>query len=251
MKLLTTPQGKSRRELDNATQELRGLELDKALVAKRRELVELDRLLEKNLSEKGAQNYEEEKKWQQKIRALTDEVEGLESRRKSALVPLQEREQSVQDRESALLQREERLLIKETDVETTKDLLEDKLDTVSEREQDAERYASTLNAREFTVQFKEEQVEKRLGALTQILRESFEEIESSQKESARKKALIKGRNITVSERERLADLREADFARREEAILDRYRTLQRAITEVNLNNGNNNNKGSARISDSD
>lgn len=236
MRLLSAPQGKSKRDNDIATQELRVQELDALLASRRREISETDALLVRTLSETGLRNYEEEQAWKEKIAILTNEVEALESRRKSALVPLESREKEVETRERVLLEREEQSRLKESDNEYTRELLENKLDTVSEREQDAEKYAQRLNNREFSVQMQETEVKRRMDAVTAILKQSYEEILASQAESARQKAVLKGRDVSITEREKNVEMQEKAFANREEAILDKYRTLQRTITEVNLRN---------------
>lgn len=236
MRLLSAPQGKSKRETDIASQELRVQELDSLLMQKRKEISETDALLVRTLSETGLKNYEEEQAWKEKIQGLINEVTALESRRKSALVPLETREKEVETKERVLLEREEQTILKESDFEYTRQLLEDKLDVVSEREQDAEKYAQILNNREFSVQLQEAQVKQRMEALTTILKESYEEILTSQAESARQKAILKGRAVSITEREKNVEMQEAGFANREKAILDKYKTLQRTITEVNLNN---------------
>lgn len=234
MRLLSAPEGKSRQDLDTAQKILRSNELDILIAAKRKEINDLDAVLVRTLSEKGAKNYEEEQAWKTKITALTTEVEALESRRKSALVPLEEREKTVQDRESVLLQREETIVIKESDLEYTSELLQDKLDAVSEREQDALSHAKRLNNREANIKLQEEQVESRLKALTIILQESYEEITTSQYEQAQAKAVLKGRDVSISEREKQVEAQVASFENREKAIVDRYKTLLRSITETNL-----------------
>ena len=234
MRLLSAPEGKSKRVLDNAEQIVRSQELDALIVSKRKEISDLDAVLVRTLSEKGAKNYEEEQAWKEKLTVLTNEVEALESRRKSALIPLEEREKTVQDKESVLLQREETIVIKESDLEYTKQLLEDKLDTVSEREQDAISQDKRLTNREANIKLQEAQVEQRMKALTTILQQSYEEIIVSQTEQMKAKALLKGRDVSITEREKNVATQVASFENREKAIVDRYKTLLRAITETNL-----------------
>jgi len=242
MKLLTPPAGKSRQQVENASQELRAIQLDELIRAKRKELNDLDALTVSALSRSGIEHYEEEQKWKEKINTLTIEVEALESRRKSALVPLEEREKQVQDKDSALSKREETIAIKETDLEQTREILEDRLDAVSEREQDATKYSQILNNREFAVQLQEKQIAERMKALTDILRESYEDIQTAKTEAAQRKALLKGRDVSITERERNVEMQEKSFANREKSIVDRYLTLQRAITEVNLKNNASSNR---------
>lgn len=238
MKLLSTPQGKSQRELDTANQELRAIQLDGIIRDKRKELADLEVQESKMLSEKGRQNYEEEKLWKVKIATLTTEVEALESRRKSALVPLEEREKEADDRDSVLLKREEMVLIKESENDRVAESLQDKLDAVSEREESAVEHAKRLNSREFAINFQEAQLKERMAALTVILQESLAETLAAQQEAARYKAMLKGRDVSIAEREKFVEQQLASFENREKAIIDKYRTLQRATTEVNLNHGN-------------
>lgn len=241
MRLLSPKEGKSRQELDIQSQERRIVELDALINTKRIELDNLDRQLLKILSDNGAERYNEEEEWRSKISSLTEEVEQLEARRKRALVPLEEKEKELQDKDSALLKREEQIVIKESNLEYTKEALQDRLDAVSEREQDATDYAQKLNNREFAVQFQEQQIKERMVALTTIIKEAFEDMQRSQAESAKQKAILKGREVPLLERERNVEMREKSFADRERAITDKYQTLLRAITETNLkNNGNNN-----------
>lgn len=236
MKLLTPPEGKSRLAVQNASQEVRAIELDKLITGKRRELSRIDADLLKAMGEVGRKGIEEEQFWKAKVVALTREVEGLESRRKSALVPLESREKEAKNKEEALLRREEYAAMRESDNDSERQALEDRLDEVSEREEEATKYSVLLNNREFTLSIQEKQLKERMEALTTILVESLEEVKKSQAETARYKAILKGRDVSVAEREKYVEEREASFANRELSILDKYRTLQKAITEVNLTN---------------
>jgi len=236
MRLLNPSQGKSRRDIEITTQERRIIELDSLIEQKRLELQNIDRQFVKTLTEKGAEHYEEEGKWRDKIQSFTEEVEQLEARKRRALVPLEEKETMLQDMASALFKREEQAKIKESDLIRTKELLENKLDEISEREQEATDYSLVLANRERNIQFQEVQIQERMKALTIILQESYDEIQDSQQEVATRKAIIKGRDITLDERERRVKEQEDSFANRERAIADKYKTLMRAITETNLKN---------------
>jgi len=235
MKLLSPPEGKSQLAVQNAAQEVRSIELDKLMVAKRKELNDLDNRLVNSLSEVAKQGVAEEQLWKTRIAALTQEVDALESRRKSALVPLVSRENEVDDRERVLLKREEVIAMRESENDSERQMLEDRLDEVSEREAEANQYAISLNNREFAIGLQESQLKDRMDSLTTILMESLEEVKRAQTESARYKAMLKGRDVSIAEREKYVEAQEASFANREASILDKYRTLQKAITETNLN----------------
>ncbi len=237
MRLLKPLEGQNRQQAEIAQQQLRVGELDQVIRDKRKEINDLDNLLIKTLSETGKKNYEEEQMWKEKISGLTREVEALESRRKYALVPLEEREKEVENRESALLKREEIVAIKESDVEQTRELLEGKLDAISEREQEATNYSIQLNNREFAVQLQEKQISERMNGLTTILQESYDEMQKAQTEVAQRKAVLKGRDVSILEREKNVEMQENSFANREKAIADRYKSLLSAISETKLKYG--------------
>lgn len=234
MRLLKREEGQKLQQLEIAQKQSRSIQLDDVIKDKRKEITELDNHLVNRLANAGTQGLEEEQMWRDRISALTIEVDALESRRKIALVPLEEREKSVHTRESALLRREEIVAIKDSDLEHTKELLEEKLDDVSEREQDAVKYSLILNNREFTIKTKEEEVEKRMDAVTDLMKQHMEENEKTKADLASQKAILRGRDVSITEREQIVAKKEAGFADREKRIADRYATLQRAITEINL-----------------
>lgn len=234
MRLLSAPEGKSRRDTEIASQEIRVQELEALIIAKRKEISNLDATIVRTLSESGTKNYEEEQAWKAKIRELTREVEALESRRKSALVPLEIKEKELEDKERSLLEREETAIIKESDLEHTRQLLEDRLDDVSEREQSSVDYSNTLSNREYALQVKESELESRTAILTQTLKESLESIELTKQELAKQKAVLKGREVSLIEREQNVTKKETGFADREKSIVDRYKTLLSAINETKL-----------------
>lgn len=163
--------------------------------------------------------------------------EELENYYKTTLIPLEKREKLAQSKEEALLKREEELAINETNLEQTRELLEDKLDAVSVREQDANDYSLILNNREENIKLQESQIRDRMTALTEILKESMEEVKKSQSEAAEYKATLKGRDVSLTEREKRVQKEIESVANREARLVDRYRTLQKAITETNLKNG--------------
>lgn len=234
MKLLSPPAGKSRQQIENAANELRAQQLDEVLRGKRKEINDIEKLFNSTLSEQEIRQKEEERVWRETLSNLKAEVENLERRKALAQVPLEEKERRLDNDRSALSKREEAIVIKESDLEYTKEKLEDKLDAVSEREQEAEKYAQTLNNREFAIQLQEAQIRERMKSLTVVLQETYEEIVAAQAEAAQRKAILKGRDVSITEREKYVDMQLNSFADRERAINDRYKTLLRAITETNL-----------------
>lgn len=245
MRLLTPPQGKSRREIELAEQAVRAQELDELVQTKKKELNDIDLTFERSLSEKGKANYEEEEEHKARIRILEQDVQNLERRRERALLPLESKEKELQDKESALLKREREVTTKESEAEYTAQSLQDKLDTVSEREEDALEYSVTLTSREANIRLREEEIEKREASLTSILKQSMDEVNEGRTEITRQKAVLKGRGIVLTERERAVEKSLKSIADRELRLVDRYKTLQKAITETNLKHGNHTDKGNS------
>lgn len=236
MKLLSPPEGKSQLAAQNASQEVRAIELDKLIVLKRKELGDLDNKYLNDSAGMGARGSSEEQYWKERISVLTREVEGLEGRKKTALMPLVEREEKINDNERALLEREGKISLRESEIESEQQILEDRLDEVSEREQTALEYAQSLEIRASNVSIGESQVQSRQDALVQIVQQVNIDKKVSEDEINRQKAVLKGREIVLEQREAECSKKEASFASREAKILDQYRALQKAKTEINLQN---------------
>lgn len=238
MRLLSPPAGKSLLAADIALQQARAAELDDVIKAKRKEVNDLDNAQIHSLSELGKKGSAEEQFWKERITNLTREVEGLESRRKSALIPLEAREKQADDRERVLLKREELAALQESDNLSERELLEDRLDDISEREQTALDYSKMLEARSQNLSLQEKEVKSRQESLVTIIQQVNESKKLDEENMNKQKAILKGREIILAEREAVCSKKEAGFANREKKILDQYRSLQKAITEVNLKNVN-------------
>lgn len=236
MRLLSPPQGKSLLASDVASQQVRSVEIDNIIRAKRKEISELDNVLVNSLSELGKKGSTEEQFWKERISNLTHEVEGLESRRKSALVPLEAKEKELEDKERVLLKREELVDLQESENISSGELLEKRLDDVSEREQTALNYAKSLEIRSQNISLQENNIRIRQEALVSIIQQVNKDKKLAEEEINQQKAILKGREVILAEREALCTKKEAGFANREKKILDQYRTLQSTITEVNLTN---------------
>lgn len=233
MKLLSSPEGTNRRQLDNASQELRSTQLDALIRKKQKELNDLERQVLDSLSEFGKQSSEQEAHLKEKILNLTADVASLELRKQQASVPLEEKEKELQDRERVLAGREETALIKESDLDITTQVLEDRLDSLSEREQSATEYSHLLNARELRISVEEENVRQRMDAVSALMKEVYEEKKKAETEFSQERAMLKGREVSLTEREQIVAKKEAGFVNRERKILDQYHALQQAVAETN------------------
>lgn len=237
MRLLTPPAGKSLREIENAKQEVRTQQLEQIIRDKRKEIEQVEHIAVEALSKHGLENYEDEKRWKTRIAELTLEVEGLEQRRRTALLPLEKREKELTIKDRVLSEREEKLSIKETDLESVQEALAERLDDLSERQLTASEYATSLEQRNSNLVLQESEIQKRQDALVVILRQTNEEKQINETNLSTQIALLKGREKAISQRERVVEKKEKGFVSREKAILDKYETLRRAISEMKLRYG--------------
>lgn len=232
MKLLSTPQGKSRREIDNAQEELRSQQLDELIRAKRKELNDLDLRVLAREAEYSSWDFEAERE------KLENERASLARERKEyrkSLVPLEQKEKELDTVASALLKQKEQLDIRETDLDQTSEILQERLDLVSEREQNALALSQDIEGRSSNLVIQEEEFKKKETALVEIMRTHEIERRKDERDIAKQKSVLKGRDTVLKERERAVAQKEAGFEAREKRLLDRYQTLQRAITEKKLN----------------
>lgn len=180
----------------------------------------------------------EQEKAEVRILEADERTKEYERLRDTNLIPLENREKAVHTKESALLKREESIEIKESTLESDRELLEERLDDISEREQTALDHAASLEKRAHVISLEEAEVKNRQNALVTIVRQVSEDKKKSEQEINNQKAILKGREVVISEREAIVAKKEAGFAAREKKILDQYRSLQKAITETNLKTKN-------------
>lgn len=168
---------------------------------------------------------------------LSEKLKEQEIFVKTVVVPLENREKELDTKTEALSKREESISIKETDLTQTQEILIERLDEVSEREQNALSYSADLEARASNLSILEEQQKKKEEAVLAVMKETAKKRIEDEKNIAKQKAVLKGRDTVLNERERVVSKKEAGFANREKAIVDRYKTLERAIAEMKLTHG--------------
>ncbi len=169
--------------------------------------------------------------------ALKEQKQKQDAFTKEVIVPLEKREKEVHTNEEALSKRAELISIKETDLQQTADILQDRLDEVSERESNALNHAQRLESRNANIALKEEEMQKRETALVEIFKENEQKRLLSEQSIAKQQAILKGRDTVLIERVRIVSKKEKSFESREKAITDRYKTLERAIAEMKLKYG--------------
>lgn len=177
---------------------------------------------------------------QKRAENLAQKMMEYEEIRKTVIVPLVNREQVLQNNERALLKREEHIAIRETENDSERQLLEDRFDDISEREQATKDYSATLEQRARNIALQEGEFQKHQDSLVVLLREFSNDKKKAEDDISTQRALLKGRETILLEREKICAKQEAGFANREKSILAKYRQLQKAITATNLkNNGHN------------
>lgn len=221
------------------------LEADKRAIAETSsQLADERKALDERVAKEGAsivkareQLRNDQIKWQEEAEILRNTKIKQDEFHKAFVVPLEKRIRAVDTKDSALSKREELIVIKEAENNRTAELLQDRLDHISEREQDAIDFAATLEARSSNLTIQENDLRKRQDALVEIIKQTSVEKIKAETELGKQKAVLKGREVVLAERERVVRTKENGFIAREKSITDKYQTLQRAISEMKLKYG--------------
>lgn len=231
MKLLSPVETRTKRETQNTALSSRSAELDKTVVAKRKELLAMDEEFLRAIEKNRLERMREEAEWQQRNQVLRTETEGLENRRNRALVPLENREKEVETKEEALLQREKEVAKREGDMDFLKETLEHRLDEASERLETASKRSQKLDKREVGVKAQEALTTIRTEEFNALLETTFIDFDRQRTEIAEKQVENQGKETILSEKQARIDALEKDLVSRETLLLDRQLTLQRAVEE--------------------
>lgn len=231
MKLLSPQETRTKRETLNTTLSSRSADLDEAIVAKRKEILTLDEDFLRAIEDNRLVRMQEESKWEQRNHVLRSETEELESRKRLALVPLEEREQKIQADDEALLQREQKVLRREEEAEKNLELLELRLDDASDRLALASKRSQELDRRETGIRQQEALTKARTDEFNTVLTKTLIDFETQRTELATKQLENEGREVIFAEKEVRILAKEKDLVSRETLLKDRYETLGRAIEE--------------------
>jgi hypothetical protein len=231
MKLLSPQETRTKRETFNTTLSSRSADLDEAIVAKRKELLTLDEQFLRAIEDNRLIRLKEDAEWEQRNHTLRSETEELENRKRLALLPLEEREQKIQDDEEALLQREKKVTKQEKEVVDTQELLEMRLDTASEHMDSASKWHQELTKRQEGIKRQEAVTKTRTDEFNAVLTKTLLDFEKQRNELAAKKLENEGKDIVFAEKEARILAKEKDLVSRETLLKDRYETLARAIEE--------------------
>jgi len=235
MKLFTSTEVLSKRD-EQSLKELKRLNtVNKTLDTKRKELDSIKIEFEETLNRNKNSFQKEELEHQAKIITLKTEVEGLEKRRKKALIPLSERWNQLADINESLIKKEEELKVKEEAVEEIKDMLEERLTAVADREQEADRLGKIQAVAQSGINTQKEQVKKQAKEMANIIDKSLIDIKNKEDVLLKEKVIQEIKEKELKDKEIKLNEIEKGFANRERAIKDKYETLGLAIEEAKKN----------------
>jgi chromosome segregation ATPase len=207
------------------------VDLDEAIVSKRKELLSLEEEFLRTIENNRLIRLKEDVEWEQRNQVLRSEVEGLENRKLLALLPLEEREQKIQDTEEALLQRENNVSKREEEASKNLELLELRLDDASDRLQNVQKRTQELNKREEGIKAQEAVTRSRTDEFNSVLTKTLLGFDLQRNDIATKLLELEGKQVILTEKEARISAKEKDLVSRETLLQDRYQTLGRAIEE--------------------
>lgn len=232
MKLLNPSQANATLQKSAERDSKRAIELQDLIVGKYKELGSIEVLFEETLARQKAAWAEEEQEYKNAIDVLLREVRVLEKRRKDALIPLTTRAEELENIAKLLTVREAKAIEDRKEVEELKDLLQQRLDEVGERDLRLNELSATLARREVGIASQEQDIRTNSERLTKAIQDATLEIAAAEQILATEKLKVETERDHIKQREQEVDIKEAGFDARERAIQDRYETLQRAIAEA-------------------
>lgn len=184
----------------------------------------------KRLAEQRTLYNEEKEKLQSDIRDLSAQVQALEARRTNALIPIatlkRDAQQALADAQTLLKQNEERT----TELDELQELLTEKLDAVSTREQDVETEESTLKSKIAGVLAEADTITKSHIRLNEMLVAFENRVAETNQHLALRESSITQREQKLNESINAHNTRMATESR---VLADREATLERGFKELN------------------
>lgn len=232
MKLFSPLEVNTSKEKQISTDIQRLASVSKELIRKRQELEKLN--LEFEISgERQNLQWEKDKAENAKIcNALIAEVQILEERKRQALLPLTEKWKEIEVIEKKLKEKEEELIIKEDNLDSKIELLEEKLTTIGEREIDADKLGKQQMIAQEGIDAQKEQIALQAKQMNESIIKASGEQKAREQAISRLESSIKLRELAVKSREAELSKIEAGFESREKAIKDKYDTLNRTINRI-------------------
>ena len=235
MKLFSVSEVASNREAQTVSEIKRLDTVNKGLTNKRHELERLEadfvaildrqrNTLETELSEHAT-----------KINSLVSEVSRLESRKKQALIPLEEDAKKLETKDKELSEKEADLKKNEDDLDEKSELLQEKLSTVAIRESQVSGMAQKQSVAQQGIDQQKAQIALQAQEMSKAMVSTIAEFNIRENAVLRREIALGLQEKQLADKEKEIVSRENDFARREALLKDRFDMLERTKKNVHSN----------------
>lgn len=174
----------------------------------------------------------ESKKHAEEVESSRKILAELLERRRIATIPLTKEQESLDNKKRELDEKEESLNTKEYDNEATLRAISVQQDELSLRTKEIERSTESLSLRQKGIDTQSRITAQGAKQLSQALTDFITEKDTWSAQKATQEAILTGRDIVLTEREKRASAHEADLVSRETRLLDRAQELERAAKEI-------------------
>jgi len=229
MKLFSSTEVITNKEQQISRDLLRVNSIDKELNNKRLLLSQLEKEFEDTLKRQREDWEYEENLFIQNKNKLKTETEGLEQRKKQALIPLAEKENELDERSKLIDKILKELEQKNEDFIDSIEALEERLTEISIREQEADRVSKLQLKKKKGIEAQQEQISNQAKEFNDMMAKAVADISEKDSKLSRKETKLLLRENAIKEREIEISKIEKGFTDRERAITDKYNTLQRAL----------------------
>lgn len=229
MKLLTPTDVRTNNEKRLTINLKRSSDLDGELLRKKQQIEKLDADFKLSIERQRIDFDEEKSEHHKKINELLREVEILEKRKEQALLPINDKLALIEKAQDLLIDRENNIQKKEYQLEESLQSLQDRLDEVTEREQEADRILTKQYSQQKSLDNQKEELAKQTKLLNELLITSNDEFNKKMLILNTKEAEIDSKLNLIEIKESSIKTKEKQLIIKEKGLQDRYATLERSI----------------------
>lgn len=219
MKLFSQPELKQRKDQELTREILRTEEMQKVAEKARKGMANAEADFKEMLATHKEKWAKEEQEHTVRLRQMASEIDGLEERKKQALIPIQVYKQMADEKMNEAVAAEEVVAKKEEEIEDLREKLEDRLDEVGEREGEVRIREARADYRELGLNSQSDIIDARSKELSKKIAEFTAKKENDEKDIYERKELL-----FLKERDLVA--REATLKRNLEALVAREKQLE-------------------------
>lgn len=233
MKLLSPSVIKAGQAQQTERELLRAQEVERLAIKSRKDLANTEADFKQMLLGQRARWERESQEHDTLVLKMTQEVEGLECRKREALVPLE-----VYKRKAEKDLREASQMLKmaqgrELAIEDTLWLLEDKLDKVGQKEQDLNTLENRLLVKKEAIESQAKDIDAQSKRLSEALIRFNENVKTAEKDIDERKTAIRLRDISQEARDEQFKRREKELSDWAKRLEDERGILERAFARLN------------------